>query len=219
MSHSNRKAFSLVELMITVVIIGVLAAIAVPSYNKYALKSKTAEAYIGIEITAKNQATFFLQNKEFLVTNATPGYCPSPAPEVALHYPADSTGWDKLGRPFPTNSSLQFCYTNSVGKNNATGGYASTPTAHNTYLSGATTQYYGGNSKYGVQCSPMLMSNYVTIPGTPHYNWVLITATANFKADTPANPSTCTRLYKLVDTNSAGTLSAGGRIGTLNLGE
>lgn len=41
----NRTAFTLVELMIAVAIIGILAAVAVPAYQKYILKSKLAEAY------------------------------------------------------------------------------------------------------------------------------------------------------------------------------
>ncbi|MFK8138654.1 MAG: type IV pilin protein [Bdellovibrionales bacterium] len=40
----NQKGFSLIELMIVVAIIGVLAAIAVPNYQKFVRKSKQAEA-------------------------------------------------------------------------------------------------------------------------------------------------------------------------------
>jgi type IV pilus assembly protein PilA len=40
----TNKGFSLIELMIAVVIIGVLAAIAIPNYQKYQRKSRQAEA-------------------------------------------------------------------------------------------------------------------------------------------------------------------------------
>ena len=40
----NQKGFSLIELMIVVAIIGILAAIAVPNFQKYQAKSRQAEA-------------------------------------------------------------------------------------------------------------------------------------------------------------------------------
>lgn len=40
----NKKGFTLVELMIVVVIIGILAAIAIPMYSSYTNKSKTKAA-------------------------------------------------------------------------------------------------------------------------------------------------------------------------------
>jgi type IV pilus assembly protein PilA len=43
-SRNLRAGFTLVELMIVVAIIGILAAVAIPAFNKYIKRSKTAEA-------------------------------------------------------------------------------------------------------------------------------------------------------------------------------
>jgi len=50
----NQKGFTMVELMVVVVIVGVLAAVAVPMYSKYVKNARVSEASskIGEVITA-----------------------------------------------------------------------------------------------------------------------------------------------------------------------
>ena len=44
----REKGFTLIELMVTVTILAILAAVAIPVYNNYVYKSKTAEATTNI---------------------------------------------------------------------------------------------------------------------------------------------------------------------------
>ena len=46
---NNKKGFTLIEIMITVAIIGILAAIAIPAYSGYTLKAKTSKLQVPME--------------------------------------------------------------------------------------------------------------------------------------------------------------------------
>jgi len=48
----NKKGFTLMELMITVAIVGILAAIAIPSYTSYMQRGRMAQAYTDIQTIA-----------------------------------------------------------------------------------------------------------------------------------------------------------------------
>ena len=56
--HRNQKGFTLIELMIVVAIIGILAAIAIPNFLRYQLKSKTSEAKTNLKAIATSEEAF-----------------------------------------------------------------------------------------------------------------------------------------------------------------
>ena len=64
--YTLSKGFSLIELMIVVAIVGILAAVAVPSYRDYVIRSKIAEAFAVLE-PMKTEAV-----EQYLTTGTMP---------------------------------------------------------------------------------------------------------------------------------------------------
>ncbi len=69
---SKNKGFSLIELMIVIAIIGVLAAVAIPSYQNYVLKSKLADV-ISYANAAGLAASEYLQSSGANDCSGMPG--------------------------------------------------------------------------------------------------------------------------------------------------
>ena len=66
--------FSLIELMIVVAIIGIIAAIATPSYQSYVLKSDRIYAVSALQKLSSEQQRFRLQNNRYATNLTQLGY-------------------------------------------------------------------------------------------------------------------------------------------------
>lgn len=61
----NQKGFSLIELLVVVVIIGVVAALAIPAYQRGILAAEIRSAQTTLKAMSSSQAMFFSQNQRF----------------------------------------------------------------------------------------------------------------------------------------------------------
>jgi len=73
-SKSN-NGFTLVELMITVAILAILAAVAIPAYSNYINRAKQSDAIIGLKAAQMAQEQFFSENNAYSGTiDILPGF-------------------------------------------------------------------------------------------------------------------------------------------------
>lgn len=72
--RSQQSGFSLIELMVTIVIIGIIAAIALPSYQSSVRKSKRVEAKTELLQVMARQEQYFSENRSYTVTPGDLGY-------------------------------------------------------------------------------------------------------------------------------------------------
>ncbi len=89
MEIKKSAGFTLIELMIVVAIVGIIAAIAFPSYQDQVRKAKRSDGQSKIMDAMARQERFFTENNTYTADMTALGYAADPAPSDDGHYLID----------------------------------------------------------------------------------------------------------------------------------
>lgn len=159
----NAKGFTLIELMIVVAIIGILAAIAIPNFLRYQLKSKTAEARTNIGAIKTSQEAFRAEWDGYAICGQHPAGVPT---DVKADWGVGNVGFNAIG--YAPSGSVYYRYqVNAAAGTGGVGTAFASPFAGVNGLTGHSGGYaigaYGNLDKKGGQGQYVFASD-VAVP-------------------------------------------------------
>jgi type IV pilus assembly protein PilA len=95
--QKDSQGFTLVELMIVVAIIGILAAIAIPNFRNYQLKSKRGELPMNLKAIKVAEVAYQAERDTFVALTASPRAATAAALDGVKTVWADNGGFGTIG--------------------------------------------------------------------------------------------------------------------------
>jgi type IV pilus assembly protein PilA len=115
MFKTVQKGFTLIELMIVIAIIGILAAIAIPAYQNYTIRSQVTEGLSLADGWKTSISEFYAQNGSFPSSSSTTGSA------TAIAVQGNSVGKYVSGISVVANGQIQVTYSGSQANAKITG--------------------------------------------------------------------------------------------------
>lgn len=114
--HLRSSGFTTIELLIGVAIVGILAAIAVPTFKSYVYRGRVTEAVTVLNEIKTRQEAYRSRFGNYAAVNGTDwgNYTPGSVPGVQPVAWPSSAGWEELGLSSP--GSVRFRYATVAGQ-------------------------------------------------------------------------------------------------------
>ena len=116
------RGFTLLELMVTVVLVSILATVAVASYTKWSMRARSEEAVMFLTDLKQQQETYFTTYRQYVGTGGFfPGMLPHPDGGAPIAWNIECPGktdqvraWCALGAARPTSLGMCLAGTKST---------------------------------------------------------------------------------------------------------
>lgn len=197
----NQNAFTLIELMMVVVIIGILTAIGIPSYQKYAINSKMAEGHVVLGVIAQSEIKYFQEHSEFVFADHSGDHGKNPPSLDATATFETSARWEILGYPITPGSHSHFGYLVISGKFDSSGTFVNiSPTTGNGFANLNTGRVlWAGNVTPDFDCGAApnaAIGTTLGLSASADYNYSIIVGVGNLNGDQGAD---CTGMVRIIE--------------------